>query len=115
MGKGYSVRRLSDVEGIECLCGTSVRLFTNKDNTCANVHVVHIKDSEKHYHNECTEFYYILEGRGTLEVGNDTVELQPGTCVQIDTGTPHRGRGDFRALIIGVPPLKEDDQVVVEE
>ena len=114
MGSGYSVRKLSDVQGIECLCGTSIRLFTGKDSPLANIHVVHIQDSEKHYHSECTEFYYILEGTGVLEVNDDTVELEAGTCVKIDVGTPHRGWGDFRALIVGVPPLRDEDQVVVE-
>ena len=114
MSSGYCVRKLSEVQGVECLCGTSVRLFTGGDSAAANVHVVHIQDSEKHYHKECTEFYYIIEGRGTLEVGDGTVELEPGTCIMIEPGTPHRGWGDFRALIVGAPPLREDDQVVVD-
>jgi len=112
--KGYCVRRLSEVEGMQCLCGTSVRLFTGNNNSAANIHVVHITDSEKHYHNECTEFYYVLDGTGKLEVGDDTVELEPGTCIIIEPGTPHRGRGNFRALIVGVPPLNDSDQIVVD-
>lgn len=114
MEKGYVVRHVSEVEAVPCPCGTSIRLFTEQDNSTANVHVTHILDSKKHYHNECTEFYYILEGKGKLEVGEDTVELEPGTCVMIEPGTPHRGWGDFRTLIVGVPPQKKDDEVIVD-
>ena len=111
MGKGYAVKKLSEVQGVPCLCGTSIRLFTEKNNAVANIHVTHIRDSEKHYHNECTEFYYVLEGEGKLEVGGDTVALEPGTCIMIERRTPHRGWGDFRALIVGVPPLKDSDNI----
>ena len=61
-----------------------------------------------------TEFYYILEGEGVLEVGEDEVRLSPGLLVRIDKGTPHKGRGDFRTLVMGVPAWDPEDEVIVE-
>jgi len=71
-------------------------------------------DSQKHYHKKCTEFYYILEGEGILELGDDEVKLTPGTAIMIEKGIPHRGKGDFQALIIGVPTFDPDDEYFVD-
>jgi len=113
MGKGYLVRKLSEVEPVPCLCGSSTRPITHEDTPVLNFHVTHIQDSHKHYHRECTEVYFILEGNGTLELNDDEVELEPGTVVLIERGTAHRGKGDFRAVIVGVPAQKPEDEIIV--
>ncbi|MBW1697669.1 MAG: cupin domain-containing protein [Deltaproteobacteria bacterium] len=113
-GKGYLVRRQSEVQPVPCPCGSSVRIIQRQDTPVANLHVTHIQDSRKHYHKHCTEYYYILEGSGYMEVGNDEVELQPGTTIVIDKGTPHRGYGDFKALIVGIPAMVHDDEFFCE-
>jgi len=103
MNKGYLVRRLDEVEAMPCPCGMSTRLTTIKDQPLANIHVTQIRDMRKHYHKEVTEFYYILEGTGVMELGDDKVDVDPGTMIVIEKGTPHRGTGDFTALIAIVP------------
>jgi len=110
MDKGYLVRRLADVEAVPCPCGESWRIFTRADGPVANIHVTHIRDSKVHFHKHCTEFYYILEGEGVLELAGDEVPLSPGTLVRIDPGTPHRGRGDFKTLVMGVPAWDPADE-----
>jgi mannose-6-phosphate isomerase-like protein (cupin superfamily) len=113
MAGGYFVRKFSEVTPIPCLCGASTRLITVKDTPLFNLHVTHIMDSEKHYHRECAEAYYILEGSGVLELGEDEVALEPGVAVYIEPGTPHRGRGDFRAVIVGVPAQRPEDEHII--
>jgi len=110
MPTGYLARHLADVEPVPCPCGQSWRIFTRSDGPVANIHVTSIEDSRRHYHKHCTEFYYILEGEGTLEVGDDTLELSPGLLVRIDAGTPHRGHGRFKSLIVGVPAWDPEDE-----
>lgn len=112
-GKGYEARHLSNVKPVPCLCGESFRIFTIKDGPMTNIHVTHIMDSRKHYHKKCTEFYYILEGQGVLELGDDKVQLSPGLLVRIDPLTPHRGYGDFKTLIVGIPACEADDEYMV--
>jgi mannose-6-phosphate isomerase-like protein (cupin superfamily) len=64
-----------------------------------------------HYHKKCTEIYYILEGKGKMELPKDEViDLKPGVVIMINPGIHHRGYGDFRALIIGIPALQENDE-----
>jgi len=115
MSKGYLVRRAADVEPVPCPCGESTRIFTRADGPIANIHVTHIRDSRLHYHKHVTEFYYILEGSGTLEIAGDPVQLAPGTLIRIDKGTPHRGFGDFTTLVMGVPAWDPDDEWFPDE
>jgi len=109
-GKGYIVSHKDEAKTVPCPCGSSTRIFTTQNNDVASLHVTHIMDSQKHYHKKCAEFYYILEGGGILELGDDEVELTPGTAIMIEQGTPHRGRGDFQALIVCIPPFDPDDE-----
>jgi mannose-6-phosphate isomerase-like protein (cupin superfamily) len=115
MAKGYAARHLAETEPVPCPCGQSWRIFTRQDSPVANVHVTSIQDSRRHYHQNCTEFYYILEGEGILEVGGDALKLSPGLLVRIDPGTPHRGHGDFKALILGVPAWDPADEFFADE
>ena len=111
MNKNFIVRDRDQIKPIRCPCGSSIRLITKQDTSQANVHVTHITDSQKHYHRNCTEIYYILEGKGKMELSEgNIVDLKPGIVVMIKPGTPHRGYGDFRALIVGIPALQEDDE-----
>src|SRR3990170_1461520 len=102
--KGYIARHIDEVEPVRSVCGSSTRVITSKDSDVASLHLTHIKDSQKHYHKRITEIYYVLEGSGTLEVGDEEIALTPGMTVLIEPGVPHRGSGDFKAAIVSVPP-----------
>ena len=68
--KGYIVRDvISDVPSVPCPCGQSIRAITGADTDLASIHLVTIsKDSRLHYHKKLTEFYYVLEGEGELQL-----------------------------------------------
>jgi mannose-6-phosphate isomerase-like protein (cupin superfamily) len=108
------VRHVDEVDTVvHSACGRSVRLFTYRDTDAANLHVTTIHDAQLHYHERCTEFYYILEGAGTMQVGDETVEVRPGTALLIPPGTPHRGQGGFTTIVFGVPAWDEEDEVLL--
>jgi mannose-6-phosphate isomerase-like protein (cupin superfamily) len=86
-----------------------------KDTPLLNFHVTHIMDSRKHYHKEVTEVYYILEGSGFMELNDETVPIEPGTVIFIEPYTAHRGYGDFKTIVVGVPASRHDDEFFVEE
>ena len=108
------VRHIKDAPTVPCLCGESTRLITRADTEIANIHVTHIMDSRKHYHERCAEIYYILEGEGFLELDEEEVVLSPGLVVLIPAGVAHRGRGDFRSVIVGMPAQDPADEVLVD-
>jgi mannose-6-phosphate isomerase-like protein (cupin superfamily) len=108
--KGYLVRRIQEAPTVPCTCGESTRPLTFKDGLECSLHVTHITDSVKHYHRKSAEVYYILEGRGKIELNDDVVDLEPGTIVYIEPGTRHRAYGDIRTIVFGVPPYQVDDE-----
>jgi mannose-6-phosphate isomerase-like protein (cupin superfamily) len=115
MADGPRVRHLDEVgTAVHSACGRSVRVFTYRDTDAANLHVTTIHDAQLHYHERCTEFYYVLDGAGAMQIGEETVEVNPGTALLIPPGTPHRGWGGFTTIVFGVPAWDEADEVIVE-
>ena len=108
--KGYQVKRLSEAPTVPCPCGASTRPLTYRDTPVCNLHVTHITDSVRHYHKLCTEVYFVLEGRGQMDLGGDVVDVEPGTVVVIEPGTPHRLWGDVKTVVFGVPALCDGDE-----
>jgi mannose-6-phosphate isomerase-like protein (cupin superfamily) len=107
----YLVRHLDEApEVLHSLCGVSTRVITYRDSAEVNVHHVHILDGVKHYHKRTTEVYYILEGKGKLDLDDETVDLKPGMAVLIPPGIRHRGHGDFKTLVIGAPAQIPEDE-----
>jgi len=111
----YIYRTEESVESIPCPCGTSTRIITRADTPVANIHVTHITDSTKHYHKEVTEFYYIMQGVGHMELGEAVVELKPGVTILIPPLLAHRAYGDVKCLIVGVPAWQHDDEFFCDE
>lgn len=109
---GFLVRRLADAPSVPCPCGVSTRPLTRADTSACNLHVTFIRDSVKHYHRECTEVYYILEGRGKMELNDTVIEVEPGAVVVIEPGTAHRlvSREGIRTIVFGVPALFPHDE-----
>ena len=116
-GPGFLVRHQAEAPTVPCPCGQSTRLLTIADGPLANFHVTAITDSAKHYHKECTELYYILEGTGELELNDHVVDVGPGTLVVIEPYTAHRlrSRDGVRTLVIGLPACRHDDEFFVTD
>jgi mannose-6-phosphate isomerase-like protein (cupin superfamily) len=115
-GKGYLVRKLSEAPTVTHLCGESTRPLTFADNTVCSLHVVHITQSKKHYHRATTEVYYILRGRGKMELNDEVIDVEPGTVVYIEPLTAHRlwSEEGVQTIVFGVPAFRPEDEFVVE-
>ena len=65
-----------------------------------------------HFHNTARQFFYILDGEGTMVFENHQVLLQKGQGVEIAPHIRHkfenRSAGDVHFLVISVPPAKGD-------
>ena len=104
------VRRLSEIEPERSICGYRQRLVSAEDKTPASVTYLAVDDAERHRHGAATEFYYVLEGEGELDLDGERVPLSPGTLVMIPPGVAHRAIGEVKTLVIGVPPFTPEDQ-----
>ncbi len=70
-----------------------------------------------HYHERCTQVYFIIDGRAEIVVGGQPIQARQMDVVRIPPCTVHGLRALVRtvALSISVPPLDPEDQVVVDE
>lgn len=68
----------------------------------------------KHTHQQNEEVQYILEGSGTMWIGNERRDFRPGMLVVIPRGVAHGGASaPYKALAIKMPePVAGDTQLV---
>ena len=61
-------------------------------------------------------FFYVLEGRGFVEVGDETKEVGPDTLIESPNGIPHcwynRGNSILRFLVCKVPRQTEPTKIL---
>jgi mannose-6-phosphate isomerase-like protein (cupin superfamily) len=72
----------------------------------------------KHMHPNTSEIQYILEGTGTIWLGDKEVQVKPGDLVIIPKGTPHGGTKPdgrpFKTIAIKTPPQAPDDTKLLD-
>lgn len=111
----YVVRHISQIKPTACPCGQSFRIITGEDHGSASFHVVEIDGTaQKHYHEHHTEYYYCLEGSGQIELDDELVPFEPGTCVMIPPGTRHAARGKLKIINVVIPPFDPADEIIVD-
>lgn len=72
--------------------------------------------TERHYHKLAEEFYFILEGRGRMQIDQaEPREVQPGDAILIPPGAWHEiaALTDLRFLCCCAPPYSHDDTYFV--
>ncbi|HLQ45709.1 MAG TPA: cupin domain-containing protein [Planctomycetaceae bacterium] len=84
-------------------CGEIRCLIVENDGAAGEVHQVQIRDAKMHYHAKTDEFYYVIDGEGTMTLGGTEIELHKGVVVYVPRGTPHKAVGDLTVLVICVP------------
>ena len=66
----------------------------------------------RHYHRKANQFFYVLQGTLSIEVGENECLLSPGQGVHIAAGEPHQVRNraavDAAFLVVSNPPSHGD-------
>lgn len=67
--------------------------------------------TDRHYHKISEEFYFVLEGTGTMEIDGESQKISPGDAVLIPAGTWHQitASTQLRFLCCCSPPYSHDD------
>ena len=67
--------------------------------------------TQRHYHRIAEEFYFILEGRGTMEIDGETRAVGPGDAILIPRGAWHTIAAEeaMRFLCCCAPPYAHED------
>jgi len=68
----------------------------------------------RHLHPNTTQFYYVLDGKALVEVGNASVAGGAGQAIEIGAGDPHQVRNEtdaaVRLLVISSGSPRDDRQ-----
>jgi mannose-6-phosphate isomerase-like protein (cupin superfamily) len=67
--------------------------------------------TQRHYHRRSEEFYFLLEGRGEMEIDGETRTVGPGDAVLIPSGAWHQimALSPLRLLCCCAPPYAHED------
>lgn len=67
--------------------------------------------TDRHYHKLSEEFYYLLEGRGVMEIEGEDREVGSGDAILIPAGAWHQIRATeaLRFLCCCAPPYSHED------
>lgn len=61
-------------------------------------------------------FFYVLEGEGVVEIGDEHERVGPDTLIESPARIPHRwtneSDSDFRVLVVKVPRPREDTKIL---
>ena len=74
-----------------------------KDGAAAEVHHVKIHDAKLHYHAHTDEFYYVIDGQGTMTLDGTKIELHQGVVVYVPRGIKHKAVGNLTVLTVCIP------------
>lgn len=84
-------------------CGQIRPLIEEMDEAAAEVHHVEIQDAKLHYHAQTDEFYYVIDGEGTMVLDDEEIELHRGVVVYVPRGVRHKAVGTLTVLTICIP------------
>src|SRR3954468_5830635 len=93
----------ADVQPWTETCGQIRCLIEEKDGAAGEVHHVEIQDAKLHYHERTDEFYYVIDGQGTMVLDDEEIELHRGVVVYVPRGVKHKARGNLTVLTVCVP------------
>jgi mannose-6-phosphate isomerase-like protein (cupin superfamily) len=69
--------------------------------------------TQRHYHDETEEIYFVLEGEADMEVDGDRARVEPGQAIPIAPGARHQirnvGSRPLRILCCCSPPYRHED------
>ena len=95
--------------------GYRSKMFMAADGATVSIQVGNVP---KHLHPNTNEIQYILDGTGTIWLGDKEVTVKPGDLVIIPKRTPHGGTkpisGQVKAIAIKTPPQAPDDTKLLD-
>jgi mannose-6-phosphate isomerase-like protein (cupin superfamily) len=110
----YLRRDPADVTPWAETCGQIRPLIEASDQAAGEVHHVEIHDAKLHYHARTDEFYYVIDGQGTMVLDDEEIELHQGVVVYVPRGVKHKAIGKLTVLTVCIPRGVLDDVHEVE-
>jgi len=93
----------ADVEPWAETCGQIRPMIEERDEAAAEIHRVEIDGAKLHYHALTDEFYYIINGQGTMILDDVEIEVHEGVVVYVPRGVKHKAVGKLTVLTVCIP------------
>ncbi|MGB1130989.1 MAG: cupin domain-containing protein [Haloferula sp.] len=111
------IRALSEQEPFTTKDGSTIRSILDSANapvekqSLAEATIPVGRETERHWHKESEEFYFILEGSGMMEIDGETRQVGVGDAILIPAGAWHqiKAKEALRFLCCCAPPYRHDD------
>ena len=111
------IRALSEQEPFTTKDGSTIRSILDSANapvekqSLAEATIPVGGETERHWHKESEEFYFILEGSGMMEIDGETRQVGVGDAILIPAGAWHQIKAAeaLRFLCCCAPPYRHDD------
>jgi mannose-6-phosphate isomerase-like protein (cupin superfamily) len=118
------ITNIDSVEAFTTKDGSEIRELLAHRNSCvcqqslAEARLPVGGKTTPHYHPKTEELYYILEGTGSMQIGEDVREVGPGDAIAIPPGATHQieNSGDIRLkfLCCCAPGYEHEDTVLLD-
>ena len=112
------VRSLEQAEPFTTADGSTIRELLGlptapvRNQSLAEATLAGGQATERHYHAECEEIYYVVEGSGEMELDGERQQVGVGDAVLIPPGARHQIRADaegLRFLCCCAPAYRHED------
>ncbi|MDA7890038.1 cupin domain-containing protein [Akkermansiaceae bacterium] len=111
------IRKYSEQEPFTTKDGSTIRSLLDLSNapvqkqSLAEATLPAGGETERHYHKLSEELYYLLEGKGLMEIEGEEREVGPGDAILIPSGAWHQIKAteSLRFLCCCAPPYQHDD------
>jgi len=118
------VRNITEVDAFITKDGSEIRELLADRNSCiqhqslAEARLPAGSSTTRHFHRNTEEIYYILEGRGSMTIDDETREVGSGDAIAIPPATQHQitNTGDtvLKFLCCCAPGYQHEDTVLIE-
>jgi mannose-6-phosphate isomerase-like protein (cupin superfamily) len=119
------VTNLADAEPFTTKDGSEIRELLAYRNSCiANQSLAEARlppggFTAPHFHRRTEEIYYILDGRGRMQIESEQREVGPGDSIAIPPGARHTitntGAQTLRFLCCCAPAYEHEDTIMVQD
>ena len=112
-----TINALADQPAVTTKDGSTIRSILDKTNapvqnqSLAEASLPAGSATQRHYHKLSEEFYFIIEGTGTMEIDGELREVKPGDAILIPPGAWHQitAASPLRLLCCCAPPYSHED------
>ena len=110
------ISKIAEIESSPNPHGVDARKIYDTENAVVVHMTIKPGESLKKHSTPVDVFFYVLEGEGIVEIGDEKEKVSKDSLIESPAKTPHtwynKGRNDLRILIVKVPRPNKSTKIV---